>query len=266
MFGGGYIGVKKCKKCGKVKDITEFYKHKETKDGYRNSCKECVKKQNKKWRENNKEYKKEINKKWREKNIEYCKEYRKKQYEENKERERKNRRRWSEENKERERETRKKWKSKNPDKLAAHKANRRAMKHALPYTTSSEVWLDVIMTYDSKCAVTGKEKFDLEHMIPLSWGHGGSLKNNIYPMDSTLNMSKSNKNPFKFAKQLKGKQRKNFEKVLHNLAKENGMTYKEYHKYVNWCEKNKRTVEQVIADNEKGLSSIDLWKNSLENS
>ena len=40
------ITKKKCPKCNTVKDVTEFYKNKRAKDGYRSWCKDCSKADN----------------------------------------------------------------------------------------------------------------------------------------------------------------------------------------------------------------------------
>ena len=149
----------------------------------------------------------------------------------------------------------------------AKKANRKAMKLALPHEEGSSQWLETLARYNDVCAITGAtENINLEHFIPLSWGHGGSLANNIYPMEGSLNRSKSNQNPFKWAERyLKGEQYENFLNVARYLAELNGMTLKEFRKFVTWCYKNQRTVEQVKADNERGLTSQDLWRASLSN-
>ena len=35
--------MKKCNKCGIEKQLSDFFKHKNAKDGYENACKQCVK-------------------------------------------------------------------------------------------------------------------------------------------------------------------------------------------------------------------------------
>jgi hypothetical protein len=98
---------KVCSKCKEDKDFCEFGKRKDSKDGFRNECKNCIKLNHKLWREVNpdkyseysrllklnnpksrensiKKYKeknhkkiKEYNRKWRQKNREYTNNYQK---------------------------------------------------------------------------------------------------------------------------------------------------------------------------------------------
>ncbi len=35
------LGYKRCRRCGRSKPLSEFYKNQSTKDGYENGCKEC---------------------------------------------------------------------------------------------------------------------------------------------------------------------------------------------------------------------------------
>ncbi|MDD4242885.1 MAG: hypothetical protein PHG08_01100 [Bacilli bacterium] len=72
--------MKKCTKCGVEKDLVEFSKCKENKDGLQFSCKECAKKYRKNNIEKNKKYQKEYYKN----NIEKLIEYRKNNIEKNK--------------------------------------------------------------------------------------------------------------------------------------------------------------------------------------
>lgn len=74
--------TKVCSKCGEEKNISEFYKRKDNKDGYRNDCKKCLNQKCEIYRENNpeklKKYKQEYFKKNKEKLLEKKRKYRKK--------------------------------------------------------------------------------------------------------------------------------------------------------------------------------------------
>ena len=47
--------MKKCTKCGIEKPLTEFHKHKETKDGLYGRCKQCARQYDKEYYAKNKE-------------------------------------------------------------------------------------------------------------------------------------------------------------------------------------------------------------------
>ena len=66
--------TRKCSKCGEVKPINEFYKHKKQKDGLSIQCKCCVKEYYKKHLKERREYQREYRKEHREYINKYNKE------------------------------------------------------------------------------------------------------------------------------------------------------------------------------------------------
>ena len=65
--------IKECTKCKIEKELNEFSKKKQTKSGFRSSCKQCENEYGKKWREENSKHRKEYYTKWNEENKEYKK-------------------------------------------------------------------------------------------------------------------------------------------------------------------------------------------------
>ena len=63
--------IKKCANCGLEKDLTEFSKDKQQKDGYTYSCKDCRNKKYNQWAKNNKDKVREKNSKNHEKRKSY---------------------------------------------------------------------------------------------------------------------------------------------------------------------------------------------------
>ena len=69
------IMTKVCKICDIEKEITEYYKRADSKDGYECWCKKCMDIKSKKYRKDNKEKIKETQRKYRENNKEEIREY-----------------------------------------------------------------------------------------------------------------------------------------------------------------------------------------------
>jgi len=105
--------MKQCTKCKEWKELAEFSKRKESKDGHRSQCKQCVSKSKKYYYIKNKEQIKEYKKEWCENNKEQIKEYQKEWRENNKEQIKE----WRENNKEQIKERSKEWRENNKDHI-----------------------------------------------------------------------------------------------------------------------------------------------------
>jgi hypothetical protein len=64
------VNTKKCSKCGEIKPVTEFYKRKDSKDGYNGKCKECISLKNKEYLKKNRDTRITYFKQWRKDNQE----------------------------------------------------------------------------------------------------------------------------------------------------------------------------------------------------
>lgn len=259
--------TKVCTKCGIEKPLSEFNNNKKGKYGKRSDCRECqkeskrkwrednldkVKEYNKQWRENNPNYMKEYNKQWRENNQDYMREYSKSEKE--KESHRKRNRKYSQSKKGREAQI-------------IRNQNRKSMKKSLISNFTVNEWEEILKHFNNKCVLTEKENPSREHFIALSTGHLGTCKENIYPMELSLNISKHNKNPFVWIKSQTEKSKERFYNVLvPYMAELNNMSVKEYESFVNYCYKYPRDKEQIEFDNKAGITSKDLfyaWINTL---
>ena len=121
-------GKKKCNKCNVVKDVSEFYKNKITKDGFGSGCKSCLEKYSKANKEKNKQNSKEYYKHNKDKAKEYYKankesianrlsEY----YKANKEKIKEKEKQYREANKEKIKEKQKKYYEANKDKAKEYR-------------------------------------------------------------------------------------------------------------------------------------------------
>ena len=169
---------KTCSKCETTKDLTEFNKRKDTKEGYRSYCRECEKEWFKIYRENNREKVLEGHKLYRENNWEKIakshKLYREnnrekvlkrnKLYRENnREKELKRKKLYRENNREKVLESHKLYYENNREKCLLQKARQRAKKKSLPFSLTEE---DIVIP--DVCPVLG---------IPLFSGNGRMIDN-----------------------------------------------------------------------------------------
>jgi len=117
------------------------------------------------------------------------------------------------------------------------------------------------MKKEAVCALTGSAvDVTLDHFIPLEWGHGGEYVGNVYYLARRLNATKSNMNPFRWIHKAKLREPSilpRWDDLIRRLAAENGLSTKEFRRFVHWCEKHKRSPDQLRSDPRR---SLELWK------
>ena len=164
---------KKCKKCNVVKDVSEFYKRKVSKDGFRNECKLCRKKYN----EENKESLAKSNKAYKEANKEKAVKLRKIYKETNKGKIAKQSKKYKEENRDKINEWTSKYiKAKRKTdslwrlRIGVRSAVRRYLKDGKSKTTREIIGID-FKEFKDYLEVEYTEGMHLDHIVPLSWAN-----------------------------------------------------------------------------------------------
>jgi hypothetical protein len=246
--------AKKCRNCKEIKQLKELVKNKHMKSGRETLCKECKAERARNYYQHNKEKVLAATKKWTSQNKEKVKQTSQKWYEDNKEKFDAYRKQYYVEHKEEE-----------FKRMKLYSQKRRTLQMYLHYDFSSEIEKEIKQLYNFSCALTGKtENVQMEHFIPISWGHGGTYKENLYLLEGTLNVSKKDRNPFEWIKQKRIQKQIDLSKwniLIQRLASENGLTINEFEEFVYWCEQHKRDIHQLKKDRNK--TSLEIWKEKI---
>lgn len=226
--------AKECVKCEKVKVAQEFHKDASKLGGRDYRCKECVTEYKQKHFEKNREEvlgrERKHSKKYYEGNREYFQNY----YESNKTKILfRNREYYFE----------------NTQKHQLVNLRRRARLRNLPDNLTSESRDKILDYFKDACALTGKaDDVHLDHVIPISIGHGGTTYENVVPLNAELNMSKSNRCIFDWFADNRERfdlTQSKFDELIEYLADINEMTTTEYEEYVRWSHDNPRSIEEL---------------------
>lgn len=206
--------IKHCPTCKTDKSTIEFYKKKDTKDGFRSQCKECEKKYKQLNSEHFKEYRKKYvleNKdkiqKWFNDNIEKVKKYNKKYNIEKKEEIAKNKREYYEKNKDKILQYKRKYRQTDIGiAVDRNNGNRRraVINNDLEKPKSCE--LKTIISNTKNCYWCGikfssKVKKIIDHYIPIKLGGGHNMQNIVISCYK-CNSFKRAKDPYQFANSL----------------------------------------------------------------
>lgn len=205
--------MKRCKKCGKVKLLTQFRKDKRVKSGIGTWCKQCESERVRKYSAGREEQKREYDHQYHSEHIEernersrlYSVEHKEQRSEWGhkyramfreliNERKRKSR----EKHAEKARESNRRYYAEHPEKSFEHSQRRRALKKGNGGTITAPEWQALKEFYCFTCLRCGKKepeiKLTLDHVIPLSPPHNGpNIIENAQPLCGVCNSSKNAK-------------------------------------------------------------------------
>lgn len=174
------IVTKICSKCKEVKQINEFNKQTQSKDGISRWCKKCKSENFSTWRLLNKDYLKDKILHWKKEHPERVREHSEK-----------GNKKYKEAHPERHNESSRKWAKKNPEKRNILKQNRRAKKEANGGSVTEKEWKEILEKYGNKCLCCGRTdvKITMDHVIPIALG-GRHEKENVQPLCQSCNSIK----------------------------------------------------------------------------
>lgn len=255
---GQLVQAKECSRCHQIKPLSEFSKGGRHIGGVMANCKSCM---SERWARYYSENRTEI--------LEQTKEQKRLYYELNRERMLQSAREryyttgYYEKNKARIAQRARKYRQRKPLVNRGIIQRRRAKKRLLPDTATTHDYEVISREFGYRCALTGSPNYTFDHFIPLNWGHGGTYYGNLVPLDASLNIKKSDKNPVVFFREMitAGQiSEDRFRVLVEYLATINGLTPNEFVEFVHWCESNKRTAAQIQRDG--GRSSVELWRDA----
>lgn len=220
----GEIVAKECTDCRNVKYINHFTERKHGFGGTFSKCRECEARYKQNYRENNRT---KINK-----------------YQRN----------WHKENRGTSIGYALRWGERNPDKVSLYVRRRRAREMSLPDTLTRKQQADIYKHFKEGCALRGHTTdVQLDHVIPLASGHGGTTYGNMIPLSYDLNASKKDRCIFDWFADNRdrfGLEQRKFDDLIEYLAGINDMTVEEYEEYVRWCHDNPRSINEINAKEE----------------
>lgn len=239
----GDIRFKQCTKCKEILPAEKFNKTTGSKTGLNSSCRICQKEYRRVWAERNPNYDREYykenkekiqrkNAKYREGNPNYMREW----YLKNKDRQDAYKRSWMQKNPEWGSDNKRKYRLRRPEIGAVVQSSRRAREYGAIDTLTTTEYKDVLEAFGHACAFTGRtDNLSIDHVIPLSIPSVGNVKENVLPLNHSVNMSKGNRNLFSWYQENKdrfGIRKELFDKAIEYISTINGKSRDEYRELV----------------------------------